>query len=322
MSVINVVAKMSDLPVEKAKAGSAPAESGFDQVMQTAISDNTQTAAKTECAACAAAHAAAGSAAVDKTGEVVEPEINKSAMYRFTVFVRVSGDMTSLGQGLAEQFKSATLGFVNALLGEEEQGVEPLDGYLDQAEKSVSAGLESSKSFLDNMLNAADYGLKAITASMTGSSWMSSFGGSTSSSAMPSVSSADIAKLYLQDTLNKGATGSSSSSASAVSYGGGYQLKMVKGATEPLKIADAGEQAEVPAAVSSKDKILERFLQLIDDISGAVGGRVIKAGYSVSYYNSALSRDMEVEEPASAQVVPAVDASPAESVEADEEVLA
>ncbi|MBU1108262.1 MAG: hypothetical protein KKB51_16435 [Candidatus Riflebacteria bacterium] len=322
MSVINVVAKMSDLPVENAKAESTSSGDAFEQVLQTAVNDSAANAANTTCINCAAATSAPQTTEVEA---VTDPEINRSAMYRFTVFVRVSGDMEALSQTLAEEFKSLTKGFVNELLGEKETGVEALDGYLSQAESSVGKGLESSKSLIDSMISAADYGLKATIASMSGSSWMSSLGGS-SSSGLTSTSMADIAKIYLQDSVNKGASGSTSTiasnfSAGAVSYGGGYQLQMVNGATAPLKIASEDSETPEVAALSRKDKILDRFLQLIDDISGAIGGRVIKAGYSVSFYDSALSRDMEVKEPASAQVVNAVDESPVESVEPAEEVL-
>jgi len=75
------------------------------------------------------------------------------------------------------------------------------------------------------------------------------------------------------------------------------------------------EQSETPAvavsndvaAVSSKDKILERFLQLIDNMSGAINGKVVRAGLSISYFDNAVSRDMEVRETVPSLRINAVD---------------
>lgn len=330
MSAISVVARMYDNPTPAAVKESDSSADGFEQAMQTAIDSSASVATCSTCAAHAAASGSEASAS-SETSETsgvepsADPEINRSAMYRFTVFVRVSGDMGSLSQTLAEEFKSLTKGFVSELLGEKETGVEALDSYLGQAESAVNKGFESSKKMVDDMISAADYGLKSVIASMTSSSWMSSLGGNSSSGGLTGSSMADIAKLYLQDNINKGNTGSSY--AGAVSYGGGFQLQKVSATNQPLKIASADTENTVApettdsTALSSKDKILERFLQLIDNISGAIGGKVIKASYSVSYYDSALSRDKEVKEPASAQVVEAVDESSTESSDKAEEVL-
>ncbi|EKD83839.1 MAG: hypothetical protein ACD_39C00416G0003, partial [uncultured bacterium] len=309
MSAIDVVARMYDTPTQTAVKESDSAGTGFDQAIQTAIDTS---AASSTCSACGAAAPVSSGTALSEASDVAsDPETNRSAMYRFTVFVRVSGDMGAMSQTLAEEFKSLTRGFVSGLLAEKDAGVEPLDSFLGQAESVVEKGFESSKKMVDDMISAADYGLKSVIASMTSSSWMSSLGGNSSSGGLTGSSMADIAKLYLQDNINKGLTGSSSTG--AVSYGGGFQLQKVSATNQPLKIvaADSEKTATTETtestALSRKDKILERFLQLIDDISGAIGGKVIKASYSVSYYDSALSRDKEVKEPATAQVVEAVD---------------
>jgi hypothetical protein len=317
MSAINVVAKMYDSPSAAVTKETAPEKEGFDQVVKTAIEDKASEAGCANCSTGVTVTDAADTTRSDDTTAVdIEPEVNRSAMYRFTVFIRVSGDIGGMSQTLAEEFASLTKGFVSGLLAEKEAGVDVLDNYLGQAESSVSKGLDTTKSMVNDMLSAADYGLKSVIASMTSNSWMSSLGGGSASS-LTGVSMADIAKIYLQDSINKGAANPAnivgSSSAGAVSYGGGYQLSMVKGATEPLKIVP--EQSETPAvavsndvaAVSSKDKILERFLQLIDNMSGAINGKVVRAGLSISYFDNAVSRDMEVRETVPSLRINAVD---------------
>jgi hypothetical protein len=325
MSAINVVARMYDSPAPAAVKEADAAKDGFDQAMQTAVGSSAAVPACAGCATHTSVSDVSETASAAGVETASEPEVSRSAMYRFTMFVRVSGDMGAMSQTLAEGFKSLTRGFVGELLNEKTSGVDVLDGYLGQAENAVSKGFESSKKMVDDMISAADYGLKSVIASMTSSSWMSSLGGNSSSGGLTGSSMADIAKLYLQDNINKGLTGSSSTG--AVSYGGGFQLQKVSATNQPLKIASAEPEKIAPpettssTAISSKDKILERFLQLIDDLSGAIGGRVIQASYSVSYYESALSRDKEVQEPASAQVVQAADESSAASSDPAEEVL-
>jgi hypothetical protein len=308
MSAINVVAKMYDSPSVAATKETAPEKEGFDQVVKTAIEDKSSDAS---CANCNADVAVADAAPVDS-----EQEVNRSAMYRFTMFIRVSGDIGGMSQTLAEEFASLTKGFVGGLLAEKDAGVNVLDGYLGQAEKAVSEGLATTKTMVDDMLSAADYGLKSVIASMSASSWMSSLGGGAASSSLTGTSMADIAKIYLQDSVKNGAANPAvvgSSSAGAVSYGGGFQLSMVKGATEPLKIVPAGSEqpavtvSDDSAAISRKESILERFLQLIENMSGAINGKVVRAGLSISYFDNAVSRDKEVEETAPSLRVNAVD---------------
>lgn len=323
MSAINVVARMYD-PTSTAVNNEVPsAEKGFDQVIQSAVDTSNK---NTECPGCAATNAAA------ETKEVAaESEINHSAAYRFTMFVRVSGDIGGMSQTLADEFRSLTKGFIGELIAEKDTGVNALDSYLGQAETAVSKGFASTKSLVDDMLNAADYGLKSVIASMTSNSWISSLGGSTSS-AMTGTSMADVAKIYLQDSVNSLSNSSGtvnskqSSSAGAVSYGGGFQLQMV-GATEPIKIVPADSGSSVGSettdtnAISSKNKILERFLQLLEDITGSVGGKVIKAEYTMSYSEGALSRDKDVKEAATAQVVNVADETSEKNSGQAEEVL-
>ena len=237
MSAINVIARMYDNPLPAAVKESDSSADGFDQAMQTAIESTAAVPVCPNCAAHAAESAASEVSGATGAEAAADPEINRSAMYRFTVFVRVSGDMGSLSQTLAEEFKSLTEGFVGELFGAKETGVEALDSYLGQAESAVNKGFESSKKMVDDMISAADYGLKSVIASMTSSSWMSSLGGNSSSGGLTGSSMADIAKLYLQDSINNGNTGSSStssSSAGSVSYGGGFQLQKVSATNEPL----------------------------------------------------------------------------------------
>lgn len=302
---------MYDSPSTAVGKETAPEKEGFDQVVKTAIEDKS---ADSGCVNCGAANVAEDSVA-DAVETSADSEANRSAMYRFTVFIRVSGDIGGMSQSLVEEFTSLTKGFVSELLAEKDAGVDVLDSYLGQAESSVSKGLDTTRSMVNDMLNAADYGLKSVIASMTSNSWMSSLGGGSASS-LTGVSMADIAKIYLQDSINKGAANPASlgsSSAGAVSYGGGYQLSMVKGATEPLKIVpEQSEQKALAvsndsAAISRKESILERFLQLIEDMSGAINGKVVRAGVSISYFDNAVSRDKEVVETAPSLRINAVD---------------
>ena len=307
---------MYDSSSTVASKETVPEKEGFDQVVKTAIEE---TSSNVGCANCSA-----GAAVADTAETAADSEVNRSAMYRFTMFIRVSGDMGAMSQTLAEEFSSLTKGFVSGLLAEKDAGVNVLDGYLGQAENAVNKGLATTKTMVDDMLSAADYGLKSVIASMSSSSWMSTLGGGGSSSSLTGTSMADIAKIYLQDSMNKGAgttAGLGSSSAGAVSYGGGFQLQMVKGATEPLKIVpEQSEQQAVAvsndsAAISSKESILERFLQLIDDMSGAINGKVVRAGLSISYFDNAVSRDMEVGETAPSLRVNAVDEGASDQAE-------
>lgn len=318
MSAVNIVARMYDSQLPASSNESAEKEQGFDQVVQTAIE---QKASSDTCVDCSAGQK---SAVAGNSEVTVEPEVNHSAMYRFTMFVRVSGDIGAMSQSLAEEFGSLTRNFVSELLAVKDTDVDVLDQYLSQAENSVSQGLESTQNMVKDMLSAADYGLKSIVASMTSNSWMSSLAGG-SSSFMTGNSMADIAKVYLQDSINKGATGSSTTG--AVSYGGGYDLQMVKATREPLKIVSpepeqtADESVKIQAVNSNRDKILERFLQLLDGITGAIGGRVIRAEYAVAYYDTASGHDMEVTDKAPVQAEPAVADSSQTSASAAEEVL-
>lgn len=324
MSAINVVARMYEPSDAAVSNESSTVESGFDQAIQAAIDTGNK---NTGCIGCAATNTAT------ETKEVVaEPDINRSAAYRFTMFIRVSGDIGGMSQTLADEFRSLTKGFVGELLGEKDAGVGALDSYLGQAETAVNNGLASTKSMVDNMLSAADYGLRSVVSSMTSNSWISNLGGSTAS-AMTGVSMADIAKIYLQDSVKTLSTSSGAvsaqqlSSAGSVSYGGGFQLQKVNGATEPLKIVPADADKPLVSetagsnAIGSKNKILERFLQLLDDITGAVGGRVTRAEYTVSYYESAVSQDKDVKEPATSQVLAAADESSEKGSDQVEEVL-
>lgn len=202
------------------------------------------------------------------------PETNHSAMYRFTMYVRISGDFGGIQQSLADDFKDATRNFVSFLKGEKQSGIEALDGYLGKAETVASTGLESSKAFLDEILAAANNGLKAISSSITSSAWSSGLnlsGSSTSSlSAMFASSSSssssssnslfsspalDMAKVQLQAAMEKslktgsGAqTPSSAASAEMVDYGSGYSLAKVNATPDLVKVNSSGAAAGGSAA--------------------------------------------------------------------------
>jgi hypothetical protein len=195
-------------------------------------------------------------------------EVTYTAMYRFTMFVRISGDFGSLQQSLVDEFKDATRGFVSALKGESHYGIEALDGYLGKAESAAGGGLESSKAFLDEILAAADTGLKAITSSLTSSAWSSGinlsgssasslasmFSSSSSSSNSLFSSGLDMAKLQLQTALEGSLKSGNSDAAKTseyeemVDYGSGYQLAKVN-ATPDLKIVKASDNTETEKTV-------------------------------------------------------------------------
>jgi hypothetical protein len=211
------------------------------------------------------------------------------------MFIRISSDFSAAEESLAGKFREATRRFVEALGKEENRDVAVLDKYLDTAGKASNAGIQQSRSFIDSMLEAADKGLKAITASMTGSSWLSGLNLlSGTSGGLTSASPADIAKVYLQDSLSKtssSAATSSSGSVSRTSYGN-YQLEMVKGAAAPVKVDSAGNSSAMTSQDSQNtkesksvcDRILEMFLQLLDDLESERGNTgIVKAGLMFSW---------------------------------------
>ena len=283
------------------------------------------TAAETEDTAAATSvdDTSAETAAGEKTGAVDQAVSGRSAMYRFTMYIRISGDMGGLQQSLVDEFRQATRSFVGALRSESGYGLDTLDKYLGKAEEASSAGLASSKSFIDNILAAADNGLKAVTASIASSAWMSGLNltGSAMNSSGMNGSSMDLAKLQLQEAMLKTnqLTSSSSSSAPMVDYGSGFSLSMLKNRTDLKKVDAAGnasgesgkvtETAETPetpvqlassnqaVSLNMRNSVLDKFLELIDSLSSSLGGgaTVVRAGFSFAVGNGFQGSHMEVD---------------------------
>ncbi len=306
------------VPVEQTET--VPVETSTDTTV-TEPEEKEDTVATTT-----AADTSVETAAGEKTGAVDQAVSGRSAMYRFTMFVRISGDMGGLQQSLVDEFRQATRSFVGALRSENGYGLNSLDQYLGKADEASNAGLASSKSFIDNILAAADNGLKAVTASIASSAWMSGLnltGSAMNSSGMSSGSPMDLAKLQLQEALLKTNQLSSSSSSSApmVDYGSGFSLAMLKTRTDLKKVDAAGnssdetskvaEVAETPLQLASsnqdvslnmRNSVLDKFLELIDSLSSSLGGgaTVVRAGFSFAVGNGYQGNHMEVDSSRSA----------------------
>ncbi len=304
----------SESVIPDAGAEAAATDAAADTAGDTAAVDSIEAAAATETAEKSESAAKAGeSLSVDEQNEG-----NRSAMYRFTMFVRISGDFGSLQQSLIDNFKEATVSYVNALKGQSEHGVEALDGYLNKAETSAAQGMESARSFIDEILSAAQTGLKVITSTLKSSAWMSgmNLNGSSSLSSMFSSSSSDssslfstssdmdLARLLLQSALESSEKATGDATAEMVDYGSGYKLAMLKG-QELTRVDAAGNSKEEEAglevtraskAIEQRNYLFERFLQLIDSMSSSIDGgtQVVRAGFSFAIDNGIIADYREV----------------------------
>lgn len=297
------------VPAEVDNSAAATAAETEDTVAATSVDDTSvENAENTEA---------------EKTGAVDQAVSGRSAMYRFTMYIRISGDMGGMQQSLVDEFRQATRGFVSALRSESGYGLNALDQYLGKAEEASASGLASSKSFIDNILAAADNGLKAVTASIASSAWMSGLNltGSSMNSSGMNGSTMDIAKLQLQEALLKTnqLTSSSSSAAPMVDYGSGFSLSMLKNRTDLKKVDAAGNSSdesgkvtepsvatEAPVQLASsnqevslnmRNSVLDKFLELIDSLSSSLGGgaTVVRAGFSFAVGNGFQGSHMEVD---------------------------
>lgn len=297
------------VPAAVDNSAAATAAETEDTVAATAVDDTSAETVETTEA--------------EKTGAVDQAVSGRSAMYRFTMYIRISGDMGGMQQSLVDEFRQATRGFASALRSESGYGLNALDQYLGKAEEASASGLASSKSFIDNILAAADNGLKAITASITSSAWMSGLNltGSAMNSSGMNGSSMDLAKLQLQEALLKTnqLTSSSSSAAPMVDYGSGFSLSMLKNRTDLKKVDAAGNSSgengkvtepavttETPVQLASsnqevslnmRNSVLDKFLELIDSLSSSLGGgaTVVRAGFSFAVGNGFQGSHMEVD---------------------------
>lgn len=284
MTVNNVIARMYDAGVSKVPDDSSSQTAVDNGEFQKAVEEKVNS-----CNGCCDCEARAVSAKTDteavKTVENDSDE-ERSVMYRFTAYVRISSDFAGLGSNLLEEFKAATKSFISAVKADSSSDIPVLDQYLSQAEKSAGEGVSSGKSFIDSILAAADNGLKAITASMAGSAWMSGLN-MTGSSGLTSASPIDIARIHLQNSLNSVSSGSSTADILTADYGNGRQLELVNSRSVSLEKvdADAGQSNKVndAAVLSRRDKFFDRFLQLIDRMDSAFSGlSIIRAGFSIA----------------------------------------
>lgn len=279
MTVENVIARMYDAgvskPADSTEAKSSDGSEAFQQVVEE----------KVAVCNCASTDAKISEPAAEAEDKVIE----KSAMYRFTAYVRISSDFSSLGSTLLDEFKEATRAFISAVKDSQNSGIPVFDQYLNKAEESAAGGVFAGKSFVDSILAAADNGLKAITASMTGSAWMSglNMGGGTG---MTSASPADIARIHLQNSLGNLSPANASATVSHADYGNGRTLELVNNRSVSLEKVDSSSGVESSAAkaddtvIRQRDKLLDRFLQLIDRMDSAFSGlSIIRAGFSIAY---------------------------------------
>lgn len=307
MAVSDVIAKMYDAEPAKVNVPVTASENGFAETVATAIENKCENGGCCCKSSDVDSDVKTGVVAAPSSADTVEGEVTSSAMVKFTMFIRVSSSFGAVQEGLIDQFKEATSKFVKALREGAEHDVPVLDSYLSQANASSVAGLQSSKSFIDSILSEADGGLKSIIAQMSGSSWMSGFNSSGNSSSFPSVSSADIAKLQLQNALETGK--SQASSPGKVTYSSGHTLELIKGIADPVKVAandqsvalvaDSDKSTTVtkqPAAgIASRNQILDKFLEYIENFSSGLlnKGSITRAAFSFSYSSTTRSTSGE-----------------------------
>lgn len=306
MAVTNVVARMYDAGESKLRTAS-PSEKGFDEVMNKAVEDDSKAVEKTDdrevCVRCVQARdlnptlvshkissdekevsPESEKKSVDGTADVSEQDVQTSVAYRFSIFIRTSSDITSFGGALVDKFNEATSGFVKALYADKSYGVNTLDSYLSQASGAASKGESQTLSFVDQMLKAADNGLKAVTASMNSASVLNGFNLSMNS-AMPGTNAADIARLYLQDAAEKSATGGSGITNLNPGRSGGLQLIRSEDLlSAPVKLSAADE-----AKPAVRDSIIEKFMAMLDEmrlgINGGVSSVKTEIHFSIAYGN-------------------------------------
>lgn len=299
MAVTEIVARMYDARGQRPSSPS-PSEKGFDEVISDAAKSSEND--REVCVRCGGnAHALkptlvshkiddvdSESAKVEATSseEPVEPaqadisdiKVNSSAAYRFSIYIRTSSDIGSLGSSLAESFKEATLGFIQALHQDADSGINLFDSYLGQASAAAGSGSQQTSSFIDQMLEAADNGLKAVTASMNSASMFSGLNLSMNS-ALPGTSSADIAGIYLQDAMKNGSINSSGMPIVKSAGQGGLQLIR----TEELLTTVPELNPQQQSSPLIKNKILDRFMQMLEGLGSLVSPQQTEVYYSLQF---------------------------------------
>ena len=300
MAVTDVIAKMYDAEPAKVSSPVTASENGFAETVAVAVENQEKNG---ECG-CKSANVDSdgktGEVAAQSSADTQVSEVNHSAMVKFTMFIRVSSSLGAVQEGLIDQFKEATRKFVNALKEDSGNDVPVLDSYLSQADASAAAGLQSSKSFIDSILSAADSGLKMITSQMSGSSWMTGLNTSANTGGFPTVSSVDIAKLQIQNALE--ANKSQTTGAGKVTYSSGHTLELIKGIADPIKVDPKGQASAANAVDAASDKVIttkdqpaagtasrhqlfDKFLEFVENFSSGLlnKGSITRAAFSISY---------------------------------------
>ncbi len=318
MAVTEVVARLYDSRGQRPSQPS-PSEKGFDEAIDTAV--NNAEKDREVCYRCGHAHAHAlratpvfhkisdtseavadekvaqseSSGTTDsvaaKTSEVAKSEaeeeiseglVNSSAAYRFSIYIRTTSDIASYGASLMERFQSATEKFISALNQDSASGINLFDSYLGQAATAVENGESKTASFIDQMLQAADNGLKSVTASMNSASALSGLNLSMNSS-LPGTSAADIAGIYLQDAIRTGSI--NSSGVATVKSTGQGSLRLIRTeellTTSPALTTTPTLTAAQQSSPQVKNQILDRFLQLIEGLAGIASPQQTEVHFSL-----------------------------------------
>lgn len=322
MPVTQVVARMYDHRYQKPVSAS-PSEKGFDEAINKAVENDTNE--KKVCSACVQATELNPTLVSHKLGEDAESasdtsidagknaaegatvlageqEVHSSAAYRFSIFIRTSSQISSFGSTILDRFHQATSQFVKALHGNQSYGISSLDSYLGQAENSVQQGEEQTKSFIDQMLEAADNGLKAVTASMNSAGMLNGLSLSTNS-ALPGTSAADIAGIYLQEAVRNGSINGAGSATTKVSTS---SLRLIR-SEELVEVAPKLTQAQeqIPEV---KDRVLEKLLVMIDELVAGLNGQgssvETEFHFGLAYGGKSMTENVEPNEAEAIEKMP------------------
>lgn len=297
MAVTEVIARMYDSRGQK-PAAKTPSEKGFDEAIDKAVNNNS-VKDREVCVRCGQNHNLRPVLAADKIPEktsttegvettqapetqeapaISEAQVNSSAAYRFSIFIRTTSQISTYASSLAEKFKSATQNFIQALHQDSNSGINLFDNYLGQAANYANTGETQTTSFIEQMLEAADNGLKAVTASMNSSSMLGGLNLSMNS-ALPGTSAADIAGIYLQDAIKTGSINSSGQATVKSAGQGGLQLIRSEDLVASPPLLNPMQQS----SPLIKNRILDRFMQLLEGLAGGFSPQQTEIQFSLQY---------------------------------------
>ena len=271
MAVSEVIARLYDSGMQKLEKKAEAADNEFSQVLnEMEDSEKNQKA----CKNCSQAAENVESGEIEAGNEITDSEeIATAAGFRFSIFIRTSSSIQSYGNDLMNKFVDATRNFTRALYQQNTEKISGLDAYLQKAGEVTASGQQQTLDFVDQILSAADNGLKMATNSVNAAGMMSGFNLSMNS-AIPGTSAADIAGVYLQDALKNGLPTNSvtrttkSSGLEIVSQQAEYERT-----SEVKTISQTGYQSE--------NRILDKFLEMLDKMTE----NVEKPASSISEYS-------------------------------------